>query len=303
MAHPYTPDFFVLGAPKCGTTSLYEGLIQHPDVFMPTNKEPHFFSSDFPEHRKVTTEEAYRSIFEDARDDQVSGEASVWYLYSQEAVRNIVKRRGDCRFIVMVRRQIDMLPSLWSQLRYVVKEDTASFEEAWRLRDARRSGVSIPANSDIDGQTIYDGVANYGAMITRLRQMVPDGQIEVVFFEDLMQRPDAVTSRIARFLNLSIDHPLKLPHSNSRKKHNYPRLSAALMRPSGPLASLKSVAKRVSPMLTKRIGTKVYSALSSPEEKPTVSQDICREIVQAYSKDINLLESITGRCLRHWTQI
>ncbi|MCH9035408.1 MAG: sulfotransferase [Planctomycetes bacterium] len=40
------PDFFIVGAPKCGTTSLYEYLRQHPEVFMSRIKEPHFFGRD-----------------------------------------------------------------------------------------------------------------------------------------------------------------------------------------------------------------------------------------------------------------
>ena len=75
------PDFFIVGAPKCGTTALYEYLKQHPEVFMPKEaKEPNFFGSDFNNPFFIRDENAYLALFADARYEKRVGEASVWYL-------------------------------------------------------------------------------------------------------------------------------------------------------------------------------------------------------------------------------
>ena len=77
------PNFFIVGAPKCGTTSLHEYLQRHPDVFMPFYKEPHFFGSDlqgsrFRQFRDQP--ERYLKLFRDARGEKRIGESSPWYL-------------------------------------------------------------------------------------------------------------------------------------------------------------------------------------------------------------------------------
>ena len=84
------PNFFIIGAPKCGTTALYEYLRTHPRVFMPQIKEPHYFAADFPTYRTIHTEPEYLRLFSPARPEQTAvGEASVFYLFSQVAVRNL----------------------------------------------------------------------------------------------------------------------------------------------------------------------------------------------------------------------
>ena len=83
------PDFFIVGAPKCGTTALYAYLRQHPQIFMPFHKEPLFFGDDLS-HRygRMSTDE-YLALVDGAGDGQRVGEASAWYLYSSSAAEEI----------------------------------------------------------------------------------------------------------------------------------------------------------------------------------------------------------------------
>ena len=98
------PNFFIVGAPKCGTTSLHEYLQRHPDVFMPFFKEPHFFGSDLvrlPLSRQFRAKPGrYLKLFRDARGEKRIGESSPWYLASQRAADEIhaydpAKRRSS----------------------------------------------------------------------------------------------------------------------------------------------------------------------------------------------------------------
>ena len=85
------PNFFIVGAPKCGTTALYEYLRAHPNVFMPELKEPHFFAKDLGGYPRIKTLEAYRELFEARAAQHLAvGEASVYYLRSAVAIRNTV---------------------------------------------------------------------------------------------------------------------------------------------------------------------------------------------------------------------
>jgi uncharacterized protein with GYD domain len=120
------PNFVILGAPKCGTTALSEYLREHPRVFVSRPKEPHYFCDDWDYYYAPgeRTQEHYLHLFDDATDDHLAiGEASVWYLYSTTAARNIAAFDPAMRVIVMVRNPVELVPSLHSQLRYMLDED------------------------------------------------------------------------------------------------------------------------------------------------------------------------------------
>ena len=98
------PNFFILGAPKCATTSLANWLREHPHIFVPTRKEPEFFNTDDEPHKHggIANLDAYEALFRDACEKHLAvGEGSVWYLSSSTAIsRRFRVRRcaaADCR--------------------------------------------------------------------------------------------------------------------------------------------------------------------------------------------------------------
>ncbi len=95
------PNFILAGAPKCGTTSVYHALREHPAVFMPDAKEPHFFTEDFPTMRKIVDERSYLRLFASADERQPAvGEASVYTLLSDVAVERVVGFSPGALFLV-----------------------------------------------------------------------------------------------------------------------------------------------------------------------------------------------------------
>ena len=112
------PDFFIVGAPKCGTTALYEYLRQHPAVFMPFHKEPLFFGDDLTRRYGRLTLHDYMRLFKDAKPGQRVGEASAWYLYSRSAAAEIKAYAPDAQIIVMVRNPVDMMYAEHSQVLF-----------------------------------------------------------------------------------------------------------------------------------------------------------------------------------------
>src|SRR5947209_20289335 len=97
------PDFFIVGAPRCATTALNDYLGRHPDIYVPEVKESHHFATDL-----LSRDDCYRSadnylaLFAGATDEFVIGEASVFYLYSKDAARNIYEFNKRARIIVML---------------------------------------------------------------------------------------------------------------------------------------------------------------------------------------------------------
>ena len=88
-------DFFIMGAPKCGTTALYTYLKDHPKLFLPVVKEPHFFSG-FPHQPVFDSLKEYEALFVEAGADELLGEASVWQLYSPGAAEKNSALQSGC---------------------------------------------------------------------------------------------------------------------------------------------------------------------------------------------------------------
>ena len=125
MAALEGPDFFIVGAPKCGTTAMADYLGQHPEIGMCPRKETHVFATDLSERmamrrgQRPMSRERFLNLFADLQEERLRGEASVWHLYSASAAAEIAAFQPQARIIVMLRSPVEMLPSLHSQFVFV----------------------------------------------------------------------------------------------------------------------------------------------------------------------------------------
>jgi hypothetical protein len=181
------PDFFIVGAPKCGTTAMADYLSQHPEIGMCERKETHFFAGDemwcrfgFAPGERPRGREEYMALFRGVQHRQRLGEASVWYLYSREAAREIHDYAPQAGIVVMLRNPLEMLPSLHSQFVFVGIEPEEDFRRALSLDDEReRTGAPrrFPPHS-------YRSAARYSEQLTRYLDIFGPDQVHVVIYED-----------------------------------------------------------------------------------------------------------------------
>lgn len=101
------PNFFILGAPKAGTTAMAQWLSEHPDVFMSAIKEPQFFNADHGGGFEGGLAEYLKLFAAASARHRVIGEGTVWYLYSRVAVKTILDVSPSARFLVMLRNPVD----------------------------------------------------------------------------------------------------------------------------------------------------------------------------------------------------
>ena len=134
------PDFFIVGAPRCGTTAMYEYLRVHPDVYMPLHKEPMYFGQDLTQLHVRLTERDYLALFAEARPGQRIGEATTWYLFSKTAASEIRDFSPDARIIIMLRHPVDVMYSLHRELLFYRGETIDDFAEALAAEADRREG-------------------------------------------------------------------------------------------------------------------------------------------------------------------
>jgi Sulfotransferase domain len=201
---PLLPTFFIVGAPKCGTTSLAQWLGAHASLFMSVPKEPHFFSCDL-NGSAVASMDEYRRLFEKGKGATQRGEGSTWYLFSRCAVPAIEEAIRDARYIVLTRDPTDMAVSLYNHNVRTLAEDQTSFQAAWDLQAVRAEGMRIPKWSAEPAHLQYRAACSLGSLVARLRSLVPDNRILHIAFDDLKSNPGGAYLEALGFLGLSDD--------------------------------------------------------------------------------------------------
>lgn len=192
------PNFLVIGAMKCATSTVCGYLEQQPEVFMVPRGEPNYFSHDA---NFAKGPEWYGRFFEGCTTEPIRGEGSNDYasgaLYPETAAR-IAAFDPGMRIIYMVRHPLDRIASAWVQNR-------------------ADSGDAVPATLDRAVREMpdrYVDVSLYWKNLQRYRAHFPDAQILLGFMEDLSADPDTHLARIARFLGVSEAAPVRRAHVN-----------------------------------------------------------------------------------------
>ncbi len=209
VAAKTTPDFFIVGHQKCGTTALYLMLSAHPQIFMPDVKEPWFFARELRPRSKHSgsrsrpdTLEVYLSLFADAAPGQVVGEASPQYIRSQTAPAQIAELRPDARIVVILREPASFLRSLHMQLVATHIESETDFGRAIELESARRQGKHIPRRSISPPSLLYSDHVRYVEQLRRLHDAFPAEQVKVLIYDDYRRDNEAVVREVLGFLGV-----------------------------------------------------------------------------------------------------
>lgn len=225
------PDFFIIGAPKCGTTTLYDWLDAHEGVFIP-RKELCYFSQDIYPTDKLVSHipdvSAYRALFSvPEASGKAKGEATPKYLYSDHAFQEIRRLSLRPRLIVCVRDPVDLAISLHSQKVREGWEPEADFTKAW----ARELKADTPdAARSRPGETNYIFWAHFGARLERLFSLFSRDDILILHLREFRESADEVYARVLRFLELPDDGREFLGASNRRAGLRSPRLNRWILQ-------------------------------------------------------------------------
>src|ERR1035441_1865575 len=200
------PDFFIVGQPKTGTTALHATLIQHPQIFMPELKEPSYFAQELAAEpwpfEVPTTLEDYGSLFAGAGPGQLAGEASVLYLWSSTAAREIARLRPDARIIIIFREPVSFLRSLHLQWVNSRVEDEHDLRAALALEEARRSGRHLPRGGYLPRLLLYSEHMRYVDQLRRYREYFPESRLMVLPYDDYRRDNPATVGTILEFLGV-----------------------------------------------------------------------------------------------------
>lgn len=199
------PKFLIIGAAKSGTTSLYYYLKQHPEIFMPEWKEPHYFIADpdFSLHR-VKSKKLYERLFAKANHKAV-GEASTGYLENKESPRLIKNTLGQIKIkiLIILRDPVFMAYSLYHHNLRKHGETLSTFESALSAEDKRRQSIEFRKKCyGYHALYYYYHFGLYYEQVKRYLETFGEENVKIFLYDDLKQDPIGITQEAYRFLGV-----------------------------------------------------------------------------------------------------
>jgi hypothetical protein len=297
------PNFFIVGAPKCGTTALYEYLRHHPNIFMSEVKEPHYFAKDLGSYPRIKTLEDYTELFTRSTDRHSRvGEASVYYLRSAVALANIRAFNPEAKIIAMFRNPVDMVHSLHSQLLYWSEEVERDFEAAWRLQERRSRGLDLPPGSRGGFLVQYHEVGRFGTQTERVLSVFPAEQVKLILYDDFTASPASVYTDVVEFLEIPHDGRTEFPRINENKRARMSWLRQLYRKPPVVLKStVRSLKQAVGEEEIAGLQKKIVELNTVKERRPPLSAEFRAELVNTFRDEVFLLSRLMNRDLSHWS--
>jgi hypothetical protein len=292
------PNFLVIGAGRSGTTSLYEYLREHPEVFMSPVKETNYFAlaeGSEPERGPggvrvrrgaVTTLAEYEALFADAGDARAIGEASPRYLRTPESPARIDALLPDVRLVAILRNPVERAYASYLGLRRDGLEPQPTFEDALR-DDDRRKRDGWPFASLVDAGL-------YHRHLTRYYERFPAERIRVYLHDDLRADAAGLVRDLLSFLEVDPGFAPDTSRVHGR--------TGVVRNPF--LGVLWSRSRRardgLGPVVPRRVREGVRHWVLREQERPPIRPATRAQLVRVFRPDVLALQELIGRDLSGW---
>jgi hypothetical protein len=293
------PDFLVIGAAKCGTTSLHRYLSQHPGIYLPAYGEPSFFAHEGGSRSFtgpgdgdwtfVSHIDDYEALFREATSQQLRGEISPRYLFFEQAPRRIHSYVPHVRLLAILRQPVDRAYSHFLMNRSRGCESESDFAAAIALEQKRWA-------KGWGWDWCYAGAGRYHQQLLRYYELFPPEQIQVFLYEDWEQTDEFYATM---FDFLGVDADFRPAMATRERIASAPRSHSVqrLLRHDG---SVAAVARRVLPdsWLTRAKGRVTDMNRTGP---PSLDPELRSALTHQYfDEDIDRLQDMLGRDLTAW---
>ena len=302
------PNFLIIGAAKSGTTALYAYLKQHPQIYMSSLKEPHFFAfeaerpnfqgpgdQELYDYIGVSDIEAYRAQFRGVAKETAIGEASVYYLYLTTARDRIKHYVPDVKLIAILRDPAERAYSNFLHMIRDGKEPLSDFARALQAEEDRIQDNWGPLWH-------YKQVGFYYEQLKRYYEVFDPEQIRVYLYEDLNNDPASILRDAFTFLgvddafapDVSVRHNVAGVPKNERLH----ALHGFILRPH----PVKALFKPFLPLRIRRpILDRLLNTLRNQNlVKPPFPVEVRQQLTEAYREDVLKLQELIQRDLSKW---
>jgi len=281
------PNFFIVGAAKAGTTSLYEYLKDIPGIYMSPVKEPNYFSQKtMPEEYPVSiirNKAEYLSLFENIKDEKIIGEATTSYLTDPDAPYQIHKIIPTAQILISLRDPIERAFS-----HYLMHIQTTWLTSS--LSEELKKSSSMDFNPNKPHLKLEHGL--YYDSIKRYQNVFGKKQIKIIIFEEFIRNVKDSLEEILKFLNVSypshdFQNIIHNPYRGARGGKIVQKIRAG--------KTLRPIVKTLlSPSLRKSLRAKF---IIKKMPKPKMNQDDRDFLVKFYREDVQKVETLLGRKL------
>lgn len=299
-----TPNFFIVGAAKAGTTSLYNYLLDHPEVYLSPIKEPNYFNTELKfKNCRLDVQESiilekdyfkeknlerkhsacfddiqeYLELYRGATSEKIIGEASTSYLYSSQAAKEIYAYNKNAKIVIILREPVSRTISHYNM---DIRSGNTSGNMLQDLKsdfNADKKGYFI-SNMYIDLSLYYNQVKNYLSVF-------PKEQIIVLRFEDLVAKREEVLKNLCNFLQIDFS---KLPIS-TRKIYN------KTVIPKNKIIHKLLVLKKFFPKPLHKYFLFLKSILFKPYKKENIPKETVDYIKSKVKNDFKLTNQLLNR--------
>ena len=283
-------DFFIVGAPKAGTTSLYHYLNEHSEIEMSSQKEPDFFSDQslqkqklYYDKNRIDTLEKYNSLFE--REDVIlRGDSSVSYLFYEDVPHKIITYNPDAKIIIMLRNPIDRAFSHYL-MDYSLGLISESFETIIQKQSKHK-------NANLFYQQ-YIQVSEYSKQIKRYLEVFSKDNIHFIDYEDFKNDTSDVVNSVFLFLGVNDDFQPYL-----KKKYNtYTAPKNSLIRY---VYSFVACRKMVANILSKNLTKTIRNLLFRSDKKPQLTELTRNFLIKHFESDVRELSELLNKDFTKW---
>lgn len=295
------PNLFIVGQPKSGTTALHQFLGQHPEIFMSSVKEPHYFCPDFHSESDqyydscrffyFREESEYLQLFAKVKDEKVAGESSTNYLYSQVAASQIHQFNPEAKIIIVLREPAKFLYSLHSHYVKFTEENEPDFERALALESQRRQGKFTSPRVTSPSYLYYSERVKYYEQVKRYYELFDRAKIKVVIFEEFRSQNAKIYREILEFLAVEPEFTPIYDAINVNKEVRFQGLNNLVNNPI-----LKNISKNLlSQEFNEFIRDKVVEKLlwhKAPKSKMPAEIEV--KLMQQYYSEVLKISELIG---------
>lgn len=285
-----TPNLFIIGVAKCGTTSLYNYLSEHPDIYAPKLKEPRYFTRESLKNLKINKNKyknmvnglkEYLALYEKVTTEKYLVDGSVYTHYFEQSLINLINMSPNCKVIMMVRNPVDRFISHYKMS--ITMGDTKLSLDDFILKP-------------IDGMGVDSlNLGCYADSILKVYKIIGENNVHIIFYDDIVDDVDKTLIKVYEFLKIDTILP------SNRYETFYRRNQIAKNIPlknfyynNKTLKKLKKVMKNFKLINLKKVIKKLLW------KDPIVKKENLKFLYNYYEKEIIKLEKLTGRDLKEW---
>jgi len=296
------PNFFVVGAARSGTTSLDQYLAQHPEIFITSRKESHYFAADqFPpctgpgdagiRNLLVRDAGAYAELFASAAGKKAIGESSAFYLHLPGTAERIAQAVPDAKIIMLLREPVDRTYSAYMFLARDGRE-ALSLEQGLEEEEERKQQGFEP-------MWRYKELSFYYEHVRQYIEVFGEQQVKVLLYEEFYANPAQALRDVFTFLgvkeDVAIDTSVRYNLSGMPKSRKlYTPLNRFIFNPNG----LEKRIKSLIPLHLRKAWASKLIGLSV--ERISIDPQIQAQLRAYYAEDVKQLQDLLQRDLACW---